>query len=69
MTDRIHALTVALDKDIRDDDVQALAAAIGQLRHVVGVTTEKVDVSDYSARARVNMEWHTRLLDMLRALP
>lgn len=38
MTDRISALTVVLETSTRDDDVETLVAAIGQLRNVLSVT-------------------------------
>ena len=43
MTDRFNALTVVLEKDIREDDAQALIAAIAQLRGVATVTGNVVD--------------------------
>jgi hypothetical protein len=38
MTDRYHALTVVLDREIRTDDAEDIINAIKQLRHVVDVT-------------------------------
>ena len=37
MTDRYHSLTVALDKDVRQDDCQPLMDAICQMRGVIDV--------------------------------
>lgn len=43
MTDRFNALTVVLEKDIREDDAQALLSAIGQLRGVLTVSGNVAD--------------------------
>jgi hypothetical protein len=37
MTDRVRTLTVVLDREYRDDDVQVIVSAIGMLRGVQGV--------------------------------
>ena len=66
MTDRIHALTVALSTDVREDDVQPLIDAVKQLRGVAGVTAAVVDVTDYSARMRADMDWRNKLIDLLK---
>ena len=56
MTDRIHALTVVLERDTRDDDVEALVNAIRQMRNVADVSLHVTDLSDHSARAQVKVE-------------
>ena len=38
MTDRIHTLTVVLEKDMREDDAKALIDAIQQMRNVLSVS-------------------------------
>lgn len=40
MTDRVRTLTVTLERDYRDDDVQTLVDAIAQLRGVDRVDAE-----------------------------
>lgn len=58
MTDRFNALTVVLEKDIREDDAQALIAAISQLRGVATVTGNVVDnltASVERTRARIEI--------------
>jgi len=69
MTDRIHALTVALAIDVRDDDVQPLLNAILQLRGVVGVTPLVVEATDYVARQRVQTEWRQKVVALFEATP
>lgn len=65
MADRIHCLTVALDKDIREDDIPPLINAVRQLRGVAGVTALVVDSTDFAARCRVDLQWRHKLLDLL----
>ena len=62
MTDRIHALTVVLDRDMRDDDVECVVDAIRMIRFVASIDTHVTDLRDHQARVRVNREW----LDGLR---
>lgn len=66
MTDRVKALTVVLDTDYREDDVQALARAIGQMKGVVAVSLVKADGTDYANRARIRAELTEKLFDLLR---
>lgn len=61
MTDRIHALTVVLDRDMRDDDVQVVINAIKMIRFVASVGAHVTDVSDYAARERVANEIDSKL--------
>lgn len=70
MTDRIRRLTVVLDRDYRDDDVESLVDAIRMIRGVAEVRTNVVDTADYYAlmavRHRVRRELHEvidRVLD------
>ncbi len=65
MTDRICALTVALDRDIREDNIQQIVTAIETLRCVCGVTVHIVDTADYAARARADLEWRKKILALL----
>jgi hypothetical protein len=65
MTTRVKALTVALDRDIREDDVAPLVAAIERLRGVVGVSAVPVDPSDYIANVRARHHYRARILAAL----
>lgn len=56
MTDRIHGLTVGLDHDYRDDDVQAIIDAIRMVKGVSSVTAHVTEMSDHLARRRI-AEW------------
>ena len=65
MTDRVHALTVVLEHDMRDDDVQALIDAIRCMRFVAGVSTHVAELADYSARAHVRTQLYAKLHEAL----
>lgn len=68
MTDRIHALTVVLEHDIRDDDVEVIVHAIEMIRGVASVATHVTDQEDHSARRRVRSEWRRTLFDVFEAM-
>lgn len=61
MTDRYNYLTVAMEKDIRDDDCQPLIEAIKMLRGVVDVTPHVVDGSAWAAEVRVRDEMREKV--------
>jgi hypothetical protein len=65
MTDRFHSLTVALDRDIRDDDAEVLMSAIRQLRGVAQVTGVVADSASFMAETRVRIEFSRKLLEVL----
>ena len=67
MTDRIHALTVILDQDVRDDDVQPVIDAIRMVKHVISVEPHVTSLVDHSARIRVRTDLTTKLYDVLRS--
>lgn len=56
MTDRIRTLTVVLDKDYRDDDVQAITDAIEMVKGVIKVDTHVLNIHDYTARTTARNE-------------
>lgn len=56
MTTRLDGLIIALDSDVREDDAEALIAAISQLRGVCGVVRKPVDPEAWFARQRVRFE-------------
>lgn len=66
MTDRIHALTVVLDKDYRDDDVQAIIQAIQMTRGVLDVRPHVTDISDHTARERAKSELRQKIFELFR---
>lgn len=66
MTDRFNALTVVLEKDIREDDAEVLMSAIRQLRGVLSVTGEISSVSDSVAYERAKHAIWVRLWGALQ---
>ena len=56
MTDRIKGFTVALDKDIRIDDVEFIMNAIKMIRGISNVEPLVVDSNDFVARSRYRNE-------------
>lgn len=61
MSDRIKALTISLDKDYRDDDVEAIINAIKMVRGVADVSPILATSDDWLARSRVRHELSTAL--------
>lgn len=68
MTNRFHSLTVVLEKDIREDDAEALMAAISQLRGVLNVTGEVSTPETYMAVERARHEIKLKLYSALKDL-
>ena len=65
MTDRVYALSVALEHDIRTDDVQPLIDAIKTLRGVVAVEMHISDISEWAAREVARQELAEKLWNIL----
>ena len=62
MSDAINSLTVVLERDMRDEDVDALIAAIKQLRGVASVSGNVVDINAHVAETRAKQEIYLKLL-------
>ena len=65
MTDRINLLSVVLDKDIRDDDCEAIINAIKMVKGILSVTPHVVDHADHIAQQRVRNELGEKLWAVL----
>lgn len=66
MTDRIRQLVVTLDRDVREDDLEALTGAIGQLRGVLSVSQgDAVRPEDHLAREVVRGEIRVQLFQAI----
>ena len=61
MTDRIHSLTVVLEHNIRDDDIEPLIKAIKMIRWVNEVVPIVADGAAYMAESRAQTEWASML--------
>lgn len=66
MSDRFNALTVVLDRDIRDADAEPLLNAIRMLKGVQSVTPRVADLGDHLAKERARREIEERLWKALR---
>lgn len=66
MTDRTNHLTVVLDDDYRDDDVQHIVNAIGMIKGVISVGVNVLDSDDYVARAVARTQLTSKLWDVLK---
>ena len=65
MSDRFNTLTVSLEKDIRDDDAEALVSAICQLKGVLSVSGNVTDITEWCAEERVRAELSKKLWSVL----
>lgn len=65
MTDRYYALTVALEKDIRDDDAENILAAIKMIKGVLNVKPHISNPDVWMAEERARRELGKKLLDIV----
>lgn len=65
MTDRINALVVILEKDIREDDVESLVNAIRHFRFVADVKKNVSNIGDMIAYTRSRRDLTSKILDIL----
>ena len=61
MADRIRHLTITLDEDIRDDDIEPIVSAIKHVRGVASVERHVVKAEDHLARHVVRAEIRQKL--------
>jgi len=66
MTDRYNSVVVAFDRDIREDDAQALLNAIRMLKGVIAVDPQTPDCQTFVAEARIRRELTNKLYDALK---
>lgn len=66
MTDRIHSLTVVLEQNIREDDVQGLIDAIARLRHVLSVRPHVANIETHMAEERARTILTHKILEALK---
>jgi hypothetical protein len=68
MTDRVRTLTVILDTDMRDDDVEWIVNAIRAVKHVADVTTHSVGGEHLQreiAKSELRQEIMKKIQDLL----
>lgn len=56
MTQRLKGVTVTFDRDIREDDAEALLTAIRMIKGVADVSPIEATSDDWMARQRVRQE-------------
>lgn len=66
MTDRTTNLTVVLDGEYREDDIQCVMDAIGLIKGVVTVGLNVTNYSDYAAEERVKQEIRRKIYEVLK---
>ena len=67
MTDRVHSITLVLDKDIREDDVEPLLTACAMLKCVIKVKTNVSNPTSLMAEARARHDLQVKVLDALKS--
>lgn len=65
MTDRHAGYIITLERDIREDDAQAITNAIGQIRGVIDVQPIIADSNLMMAEARAVAEWRSKIIGVL----
>jgi len=65
MTDRVNYLTVALEKDMRIEDAQALVQAIRCMRNVLDVKENVADPLGFVVEERVRQEMSRKLIEVV----
>jgi len=65
VTDRVYALTVVLENDMRADDAEGLIAAIGCMRGVLSVAKDISDTSAWAAQERARHDLGEKLWRVL----
>lgn len=66
MTDRTRILTVLLDQDYRDDDVQAIKDAISMVRGVIKVDHIVRDAGDNMAVESAKWDIRKQIVEILK---
>lgn len=63
MTDKYYALTVVLEKDIRDDNSENITNAISMIKGVLSVKGNVANPDTYMAEERALMDLRKKLID------
>lgn len=65
MSDRVKGLIVTLDKDYHEDDIDAIANAILQLKGVIDVTYSITNSDDFINRIKITNEIKNKLYECI----
>lgn len=68
MTDRLNGVTVTFERDIREDDAEAILIAIRQIRGVAAVEPHVATPEDHFARTQAAHEFKIKLYKFLEEL-
>lgn len=69
MTDRFAGFIVTLHKDIRDDDAEAIIAALRMIKGVASVDPVPASAELHIATLRADQAWRNRIMDLLTDAP
>jgi len=65
MTDRIHSVTVVLDRNIRVDDAEHILNAIRMIKHVISAEGNVADLDSHMAESRARTDLHEKLFEVI----
>ena len=65
MTDRYHSLTVALNRDISDDNAEPILMAIRMIKGVLSVKPKVADMDSNMAEDRARRDLEQKLWDVI----
>lgn len=65
MSDRVKALTVVLERDYRDDDLEDIVKAVSMVKGVLEVAPVLANPSDFIQRTRLRAELSEKLFNVL----
>lgn len=68
MSDRVKGLTVVLDKDYREEDIEMIKELILQIKGVKTVKESIVNTDDLINRARITIEIKEKIYDFIKEL-
>lgn len=65
MSDDYHSILVTFDRDLAEEEVNALEAALRQFKHVIGVHRNATDFNVIMAHDRAKRELGQKLWEIL----
>ena len=64
-TDKIKGLTVVLDDDYEEDELDSIIKAIKMVKGVLDVKKENINKTDFMNRRRIEMKMKEKILGVL----
>lgn len=68
MTDRVHSITVVLDRNYREDDLEPLLTALRQMRGIIDVELNVADIASSVATSRARISVIEELNKVVHAM-